>query len=72
MTPDAGSIGQLNQSSDAIYQHAPAVSLKSNNLKYFLIRQLLEKKEVEEIEDKEEKEKKEEEENEENCATNRL
>ena len=49
MTPDAGSIGQLNQSSDAIYQHAPAVSLKSNNLKYFLIRQLLEKKEVEEI-----------------------
>ena len=49
MTPDGGSTGQLNQSTDAIYQHAPAVSLKSNNLKYFLIRQLLEKKEVEEI-----------------------
>ena len=45
----AGTIAGLNQSSDAIYQQAPAMSLKANNLKYFLIRQLLEKKEFDEI-----------------------
>ena len=49
MLPDVGSYGGPNQSSDAVGQQAPAMSLKANNLKYFLIRQLLEQKEFDEI-----------------------
>ena len=49
VSPDVGSFKGLNQSSDAVGQQAPAMSLKANNLKYFLIRQLLEQKEFDEI-----------------------
>ena len=48
-SPEAGWAAALNQSADALGQQAPALSLKANNLKYFLIRQLLEKKEFDEI-----------------------
>ena len=39
----------LNASSDAITNQHQAISFKANNLKYHLIRQLLENKEVDEI-----------------------